>query len=64
MNANNKEDMSADGGNPSEYIDTVAGRAYYDHTDVEDKYGRWCDHWNTPHYWVIHEGIYHYVYVI
>jgi len=49
---------------PKEFIDTVAGKAYFSHTEVENEYGQWNDEWWTPRYWVIHEGKYHHIYEV
>jgi len=47
------------------YIDTLAGRAYYVKTVVEDDQGHWDDHYSTASgYWVIHRGKKHDVYKI
>jgi len=51
--------------NVKPYINTIRGRAYYIHTEVEDNYGRWDDHWSTVGgEFVIHEGKKHHVYSI
>ena len=48
---------------PKPYIDTIRGKAYFVKTCVEDKYGRWDDHWSTmAGEFVIHEGKKHHVY--
>jgi len=48
-----------------EYIDTIAGRAYFYKTITEDKYGNWDDHWSSlAGEFVIHEGNKHHVYII
>lgn len=46
-------------------IDTVAGKAFYVRTEIEDKQGRWNDSYQTREgYYVIHEGKKHHVYKI
>ena len=46
-------------------IRTVVGEATYKHTEVENKMGRFDDHWATRDgYWVIHKGKYHHVYEV
>jgi len=44
-------------------IDTVAGKAFFIKTEVEDESGRWHDdYWTRDGYYVIHEGRRHHVY--
>lgn len=44
-------------------IDTVAGKAFFVKTEVEDESGRWNDdYWTKDGYWVIHRGKEHDVY--
>ena len=46
-------------------IGMAGGTAYYVHTEIEDKYGRWNTSWRTRDgYWVIHRGKYHDVYKV
>jgi hypothetical protein len=50
---------------PRPYIHTFMGKAYYSHTETENKYGSWNDRWQTIHgEFVIHEGNKHHVYLI
>jgi len=47
------------------FIKTVAGRAKYVKTEIEDKLGRWNDDYATKYgYWVIHEGKQHHIYLV
>lgn len=47
------------------FIDTIAGRAYYVRTEIEDEHGKWYDnYWTRDGYWVIHEGKNHHVYKV
>jgi hypothetical protein len=46
-------------------IDTVAGKALFIKTEIEDKHGRWNDDYYTKDgYWVIHHGKKHHVYKV
>lgn len=46
-------------------IRTVAGESVYKHTEIENKMGRFDDHWATRDgYWVTHKGKYHHVYEV
>jgi hypothetical protein len=46
-------------------IDTVAGKALFIKTEIEDKYGRWNDdYWTREGYYVIHRGKKHHVYKV
>ena len=50
---------------PKPYIDTFKGKAKFVKTEIEDKYGRWDDHWKTTSgEFVIHEGKKHHVYKV
>jgi len=48
--------------NAKKKINTIAGEAKYVGTEIEDADGRWNQHYETPMYWVIHEGKKHHVY--
>ena len=46
------------------YINTMLGKAYYSHTEKEDKHGRWNQSWATIRgEFVIHRGDEHDVYI-
>lgn len=46
-------------------INTVAGKAYYETTEVEDEHGNWNQRYATRDgYWVIHDGKKHHVYKV
>jgi len=47
-----------------EYIDTVAGRAKFVCTEIEDSLGRWNDYKTSDGFWVIHQGDRHHVYQV
>jgi len=50
---------------PKPYIDTIRGKAYFVKTCVENKSGKWDDHWSTnAGEYVIHEGKKHHVYKV
>ena len=44
-------------------IDTIAGKALYFGTEIEDRQERWNQDYNVNQgFWVIHEGAKHHVY--
>jgi len=49
--------------NVKPYISTARGKAFYSHTEIENEYGGWDQHWATiAGEFVIHEGKKHHVY--